>query len=855
MPGKAISHFEILEPLGSGGMGVVYKARDLRLGRAVALKFLPSLSNDEQARQRFFREARAASCLNHPNICTIHEIGEDVDGQLFLCMELCEGETLKARLQCGPLPLADALHIAIQIAGALAVAHRAGIVHRDVKPGNIMVSDRNTAKILDFGLALTAGETRLTRVGSAMGTVAYMSPEQARGAEIDHRSDLWSLGVVLFEMLTGRLPFEGSSEPAILNAVINQEPQPLAEVKPDLPRDLGGVLTRLLAKDPRARIGSAPALEQELRLLQEGMGSQEVTRSFEPPLANRGRRRLRLASLGLLSIAALSGLGMVVRSLGRNEGLPRVQNLAVLPFSNLTGDPARDYFGDGVSSVLVSQLSEVPGLNVVSRSETASYKGSPKGARQIAKELGAQKVLEGQVMEAGDEVRVEATLVDGETGYVLWSRSLEGTRGEIFRLQDRMAREVVKALSLSLDAAERQRLSRKPTESLEAYDFYLQARSLLDDVDHPEDLDSACELFRKALEIDPDFALAHAGLSEALTATYKRDRDPGVLAEARNRAERALAIDPNLPGAQIALARVDWNTGRREKSILELRRLVALHPELDAAYLELAVSYEEAGDLSKAESSARQAIAIRPDSWYLWNYLGGLLQSQGDYAGAREAYEKAIGTAPSELSWSTQNLAAMETQQGNFAAAIAIYERLPRPIRNPALASNIGSAYFSAGRLGEAEEYFRLALRLQPKHPLWHRNLADLLRRRGDAAGARDEYLKAAQLVAKDLEVNPGQETFQLRRALYLAEAGSCREALPVIRRLEESLQPTATNSWQIAQAYAVCGQRIPALAAIRRAVEHGYPASSISQQDEFRPLLSDPALAKLTGAARPTKD
>ena len=851
MQGKIISHFEILEPLGSGGMGMVYKARDLTLGRTVALKFLPSaLAHDEKGRQRFFREARAASRLNHPNICTIHEIGEDGDGQLFLCMEVCEGETLKARLKRGPLPLAEALDAAIQLASALAVAHRAGIVHRDIKPGNIVVTERNKVKILDFGLALTAGETRLTRAGRTMGTIAYMSPEQIRGDEIDQRSDLWSLGVVLFEMLTGRLPFEGASEPAILNAVINQEPERLAKARPDLPHDFGRVLSRLLAKDPATRIGSAPALEQELRRLRQGMDSQEVTLSFAPPRRKLGKR-LRLAIASLLGLAVVLVLAFTFRSLGRNEGLPRVQNLAVLPFSNVTGDPARDYFGDGLSSVLISQLSEVPGLNVVSRSEAWSYKGSPKRVRQIAKELGVREILEGQVLEAGERVRVEATLVDGETGFVLWSRNLEGDRGEIFRLQDRLVREVVKALSLSLDATERRRLSHKPTESLAAYDFYLQASSLLDDVDHPEDLDSACELFKRALEIDPNFALAHSGLSEALMATYKRDRDPGVLAETRRRAERALAIDPTLAAAHIALARVDWNTGRRARSIIELRRLVALHPELDAAYLELAISYEESGELAKAETTLRQAIEIRPDSWYLWNYLGGLLQKQGDSAGARKAYEKAIETTPAELSWPTQNLAAMETEQGNFAAAIAIYERIPRPIRNAGLAANIGAAYFSAGRLDEAEEHFRLSLRLQPKNHRWHRNLADLLRRRGDAAGARSQYLEAAQLIAKDLEVNPGQESLQLGRALYLAEAGSCGEALPLIRRLEESLQPAASNSWDIAQAYAVCGQRAPAIAAIRRAVDNGYSAASISQQDEFKPLLSDPALARLAAGAR----
>ncbi len=853
MQGKIISHFEILEPLGSGGMGVVYKARDLTLGRAVALKFLPSLSHEERDRQRFFREARAASSLNHPGICTIHEIGEDVDGQLFLCMELCEGEMLKTRLQRGPLPPAEALDIAIQLASALAAAHRAGIVHRDIKPANIVVNERGKVKILDFGLALTAGEPRLTRAGRAVGTVVYMSPEQIGGRGIDPRSDLWSLGVVLFEMLTGRFPFEGASDWAVREAVVNREPESLTKMRPGLPRELDRLLARLLAKDPEARIASAPVLEQELVQIQQGIDTEEVTQAFV--LRRRKLGKLRLAVAGLIGVAALSGLAFAFRGLWQSDAPREAQNLAVLPFT-FTGNPTRDYFGEGLSSALITQLRGVPGLNVVSRSQASGYKDSLKGARQIAKELGAQEVLEGRVEEEGKRVRVKATLRDGEIGSVLWSRQLEGDHREIFSLQNRLAREVVEALSLSLSAEERRRLTRAPAKPL-AYDFYLRARSMLADIDHPEDLDSASELFRNALALDPGFALAHAGLSEALVQSYLRDKDPTLLGEARQQAKRALALDPGLPDAHIALAVVDRENGRVQQAILRLRRLVALRPRSDAALLELAASYETAHDLPRAERALRQAIAVRPNYWGYWNQLGAMLQVQGDYSGARKAYEKAVQTAPSEFSWPQQNLAGLETQAGNLAAAIAIYEQIPRPILDPMLAGNIGTAYFMAGRLDEAEEYYRLAVRLEPRRAMWHSNLADLHLRRGDADAGRGEYRKAAQLLAKHLAVNPGEKTVQLQRALYLARAGDCGEALPIVRRLEADMEPNASNSFRTAQAYAVCGQRTPAIAAIRRALEQGYPAAGLLQRDELKALLNDPALASVLAAARaaPGKD
>ena len=665
--GQRIGHYEIKRLLGEGGMGEVYLAEDVRLGRPVALKLLPpQFTADPDRVRRFEQEARAASALNHPNIVTIYEIGQ-TDSAHFIATEFVDGETLRDRLAGGRLGVGEALDVAAQIASALAEAHEAGIVHRDVKPENIMLRRDRIVKVLDFGLAKLAphdaeadaaeAKTRLmvkTHPGTIMGTVAYMSPEQARGLEVNARTDVWSLGVVLYEMVTGRQPFEGATPTDVIISIAERAPAPLVERAPDAPEGLEKIVEKALAKDPAQRFQTTQELLSELKELKRELeagaeaehsrrakrdGGPTVTPDLKQATAPRlfplWLTRRRVLFLAAFVGALLVGGFFAARYL-RRASTPQteIKSLAVLPLENLSGDASQDYFADGLTEALITDLSKIGALRVTPLPTVMRYKGAPRSPQEVGRELKVEAVLTGSVVRSGERAQIAVRLVHVATGRDLWDESYERDLRDVLSLQRDVARDVIGEIRV-LTPQEQVQFGKALTVNPEAYDHYLQGKFYLHRQTR-DDNEAAIAALERAAAADPNFAAAHAELAQAyvwklfLFAPGEKQLEEKAFVAT----EKALALDPNLAVAYLARGRLLWTPANHfphEKAIREYRRALALNPNLDEARNQLALVYCHIGAFDEALKESQEAIAINPGNSLAQFRIGETLLFQGKY--------------------------------------------------------------------------------------------------------------------------------------------------------------------------------------------------------------------------------
>ncbi len=848
-------------------MGEVYLARDPVLDRPVAIKLLPAVSaNDPDRLRRFEQEARATAALEHPRILAIHDIGQLGD-RPFIVMEYVRGETLSAYMRRERPPLARALEIGIEIANALTAAHHARIVHRDLKPANVMVTADGHIKVLDFGLAkflvdpsattLDGHEPAQTRIGQLMGTPAYMSPEQLLGIPVDQRTDVYSLGLILFELVTGKRPFEGDPSALLRHAALTAPMPTPREVDPTVPPGVSDVIAHAVARDPLDRFQTAAELEVELKRLlletQTGIASvASPSRSDQPGDSQTNRRQVfRYAVWALLGAIAIGAatIPFIDRLRPPEVAVAERPVIAVLPLANVSGDASKEYLGIGIADALTTSLARLSSISVVSRSTMLDAGLSTRALDEIARELGATMLVRGSIQQAGERLRVNATLLTPE-GRVVWSGDAEAPLGDLFSMQNQLAESLLAALRITVSTAERQRLARAPTRDAQALDDYWQGLALLD---RPDDanFEAAVAHFRRAAARDPQFSLAFAALGEAYRRRGVRTNDAALMESAGEAVSEALRLDPEQPEVRLSLAGVYRSTGRSAVAIDEVRRVLAVQPENDDAHRLLGELLAGMGRPQEAREELLRAVSLRPQYWRNREAIGLFLYRTGRVEEAIDAFTRVAELKPSD-STPLQQLGAMYLASGDRVRARQHFERSIQLNPNSGAFTNLGTIAYAEGRYEDAVHAYEEAVRLAPARALLRRNLGDAYQKLQRKAEAKTAYLKAIELAEEALKVNPNDSTTVSQLGVYYAKAAAPAEAERYASRAVQMNPASPEVLYRRAVVLALIGQSDAAIGQLSEAIEKGYAVHLAREDDDLASLRPLRAFQLLLAASKP---
>jgi serine/threonine protein kinase/tetratricopeptide (TPR) repeat protein len=866
MIGKTISHYKVIEKLGEGGMGEVYLAEDTKLNRKVALKFLPDrLAADSSFKARFKREAQAAAGLNHPNIITVHEVAE-YENRPFIAMEYVEGQSLKEVIAGKDLSVEEVLDIGLQISDGLAKAHQAGIVHRDIKPHNVLIDKDGRARICDFGLAKAKTDAMLTQTGTTVGTVAYMSPEQARGEEADQRSDIFSLGVILYEMFTRKLPFKGEHEAAIFHAIINEQPQPPARFNNRVSPEVERIVFKALAKDKEERYQHADDLRADLKVESKGMEYAKTASVVRPAEVGKSKKTaalpLILGGLGVI-ILVLVYLAFVGQKQPSNLRVGR-PSLAVLYLQNMSDSPEDEYFAAGMTEDIITQLSKISGLRVVSRSEMEQFKDQPVSMKAVADKLGVDYVMEGSVRKHGNKLRITCQLIQADDGFHVWADSYDRGMEDLFDIQADVAREVASALEVALAPAELEEIEKKPTLDVRAYNYYLQGREYyFGQASSREYLELAIGMFERALEVDSSFALAYAGLSDCYSSyvMFAVDVKMSWLEEAEKAANKALSLDPELAEAHRALSRLYSVQGKTEEAIQAAERAVEANPHYAEAWRLLGNWYMEAKRYAEAEEALLKALEVKPTESGLFTGLMQLYQLWGRHDKVDEYFRRGVEVQPTNEAIYGRMSAVLLLRGDVERAKQMAYKALELDPESGAGETMLFAVFFLTEEVDSAAFYLQSTRQATPG-PDFYINMAIVALKRGDKSVAHsylDSSVALLEPMLRELEGTPGQLAVRSAIALVLAMKEERERAIQEVKILRENLGDSLlTMEWSqvitfLSFTHVLLGQNAEAVELVRFLLENNLTSPAMLRLHPlYKKLEGYPPYEELTSHELP---